>query len=200
LGINKREYFLIPSSKDDREILRHNPEFVNYIKQRILGKYPLGHHGLLHWPMDEENGIFEFTYANREETRKKCEEALKIHKKIFGRPPDGGEVPPNWSFSIESLEVFLEYYPYVCVYKFVFPKAKPPIFAQAYLPTSGIESVEKSVSMFEEELNYYEPTVVRIVMHPQDTMSEYFQEVAYQAFSLVEDQGYKLSTYKEVFG
>jgi len=77
----------------------------------------------------------------------------------------------------------------------------PGLLRQATSPSlTIIESIEKSISMFEEELDYYEPTVVRIVIHPQDTASEYFQKVAYQAFSLVEDRRYKLSTYKEVFG
>jgi len=53
-GINRREYFLIPANRDDPEALKHNPQFVEYVKQKILGRYPLGHHGLIHWPMDEE--------------------------------------------------------------------------------------------------------------------------------------------------
>ena len=113
--------------------------------------------------------------------------------------PDGGEVPPNWSFSAEALEVFLEYYPYVSVYKFVFVKNAPPLIAEAYLPTSGIESFEKSVKTFREEIEYYDPTVVRIIFHPQDTRSKDFREVAQQVFNLIESKGYELSTYKEVF-
>ncbi|MCD6536428.1 MAG: DUF2334 domain-containing protein [Thaumarchaeota archaeon] len=200
IGINRRDYFLIPSNKDDKEILEHNPGFIGYVKRKILGRYPIGHHGLLHWPIDEENGVYEFTYANKEQTRKKCEEAVRIHEKVFGRPPDGGEVPPNWSYSPEALETFLEYYPYVSIYDFVLIRDGPPIFAQAYLPTSGIEDPEKSAKMFLQEIDYYKPDVVRIVIHPQDTKSEYFEEVAERVINIVEGRGYELSTYERELG
>jgi len=81
--------------------------------------------------MDEERWIFEFTHLNREETREKCEKALEIHEEVFGRPPDGGEAPPNWSYSAEALRTFLEYYPYVCTYRIVFSRNRPPLIAQA---------------------------------------------------------------------
>lgn len=48
VGIRKREYFLIPANRDDINALKHSPEFVDYVKKKILGKYVLGHHGLLH--------------------------------------------------------------------------------------------------------------------------------------------------------
>ena len=198
-GIHKREYFLIPANRDDIDALKHNPDFVDYIKKRILGKHVLGHHGLLHWPMDEEKWIFEFTHLNREETREKCEKALEIHEEVFGRPPDGGEAPPNWSFSSEALRVFLDYYPYVCTYKVVFPRGRPPLIAQAFAPTFGITDPDESVEKFREELEYYEPTILRIVFHPQDVRSEGFEKVFHRAFGLIEDKGYELSTYKEVF-
>ncbi len=152
-----REYFLIPANRDDMDALKHNPEFVDYVKKKIMGKYVLGHHGLLHWPMDEERWIFEFTYLNREETREKCEKALEIHEEVFGCLPDGGEAPPNWSYSAEALRTFLGYYPYVCTYRIVFSRDRPPLIAQAFAPTYGIEDPEKSIEKFRKDLEYYDP-------------------------------------------
>ena len=198
IGIEKRQYFLIPANRDDMDALKHNPEFVSYVKRKILGRYVLGHHGLIHWPMDEERWIFEFTNLNREETRAKCEKAMEIHKEVFGCPPDGGEAPPNWSYSAEALTVFLEYYPYVCTYKVVFLRKQPPLIAQAYAPTFGIEDPGKSIEKFQKELEYYDPETLRIVFHPQDTKVKGFEEVAHKTFSLIEDKGYKLSLYEEI--
>ncbi len=190
-GVNKREYFLIPANRDDLNALEHNPEFVDYVKQKILGKYVLGHHGLLHWPMDTDNWVFEFTYLNEEDTRRKCEEAMRIHKKIFGCLPDGGEAPPNSSFSAEAMKTFLEYYPYVCVYRFVFIRDKPPLMAQAFTPTWEIKDAEESIKTFKKDLEYYNPAVVRITLHPHDTRSEDFEEAAQQVFNLIEDKRYE---------
>ncbi|RLG05972.1 MAG: hypothetical protein DRN59_03775 [Thaumarchaeota archaeon] len=199
LGINRREYFLIPANRDDPEALKHNPQFVEYVKQKILGRYPLGHHGLIHWPMDEERWIFEFTNLNREKTREKCEKALKIHEEIFGRPPDGGEAPPNWSYSAEALKTFLEYYPYVCTYKIVFLRKKQPIIAQAFAPTFGIENPGESIEDFRENLKHYNPATLRIVFHPQDAKSANLEEVACRIFNIIEDEGYILDTYERLF-
>lgn len=116
--------------------------------------------------MDEERWIFEFTFLNREETRRKCEKAIEIHREAFGCLPDGGEAPPNWSFSAEALKVFLEYYPYVCTYKVIFPRDRPPLIAQAFAPTSEVSDPEKNIEAFRRELEYYEPSVLRIVFHP----------------------------------
>ncbi len=51
--------------------------------------------------------------------------------------------------------------------------------------------------MFMEEIDYYKPTVIRIVLHPQDTKSKDFKEVAERVINIVESRGYELSTYKE---
>jgi len=164
-----------------------------------LGKYPLGHHGLIHWPMDEEKWIFEFTYLNREETRRKCEKALEIHRRVFGQPPDGGEAPPNWSYTAEALKTFLEYYPYVCTYKIIFPRKKPPLIAQAFAPTFGIKNPEENIENFRKDLEHYDPMTLRIVFHPQDIKSNGFKEVAYKVFEMIEAKGYTLSTYRKLF-
>ena len=199
IGVNKREYFLIPANRDDVDALKHAPRFVEYVRQRILGRYVLGHHGLIHWPMDEERWIFEFTNLNREEAEQKCQKAMKIHKEVFGLPPDGGEAPPNWSYSAEALKTFLEHYPYVSAYKVVFPREKTPLIAQAFAPTFQIKAAENALAKFEGEVEHYKPANLRVVFHPQDTASKYFEEVAYRVINAIEAKGYELSAYKKIF-
>jgi len=194
-GINKREYFLIPAAPNDLNLLTKHPEFVNYIKKEVRGKFELGNHGLYHFPMDEINGLYEFSHLNRKETLEKYKKAVEIHKKFFGMEPKGAAFP-NWAYSSEALAVFTEKFEYVSDLKLVFGKNRN-VIGEALPITWQIKKPIKRLEWFREWLKHYEPRNLRLVLHPQDTHSKDFPSFFERLLKEVE-QDYSLKSYAEI--
>jgi len=195
LGINKREYFLIPASPEDPNILAKHPEFVNYVKKEIVGRFEVGNHGLYHFPMDETHKIYEFSHLNRKETLEKYKKALEIHQRFFGEKPKGA-VFPNWAYSSEALAVFTEKFHYVSDLKLVFGK-KRNLIGEALTLTWQIEQPIKRLEWFEKWLNYYQPKNLRVILHPQDVRSKDFFFLLTNVLQRVE-KDYTLKSYAEI--
>ncbi|MFB6075924.1 MAG: DUF2334 domain-containing protein [Candidatus Aenigmatarchaeota archaeon] len=193
-----REYFIIPMEEyttDNSSVTRidpisRHPEFLEYIKENHLGYYPIGQHGLHHWPMNQEG--FEYSLLNGKETEEKNElgreeilDSLKVNPDRFAFP--------NWKYSEEAFNKTIDMYDEVFD-RFDIYLNKGDEFIEkhrgnAYTLTWEPEPVSERKKLVDRIFSE-NPSLFRLVIHPHDTRSDAFDDILYYIINRAREEKY----------
>jgi len=197
-GVFNREYFVIPASGD----LKNEPDFLNYLKSKIIPKYKIGQHGLTH--DFDQNKNPEYSGLNYADAAKRNQEGIKLMEQFLGVVPDRFAFP-YWSRHPEALRATVDMYKLVHELHVIIQGG--PARKNAEILVAGVtdftrepESKEKALKNFEDHLNYFEPAVLRILLHPQDTKFEGFEAILSGILSGAQKAGYEPIITDKLFG
>lgn len=203
LGISTREYFVIPADVEHPEtLLKNAPEFIEYMKAKVIPKYKVGQHGLTHGLDQNKNP--EYSGLNYEDAAKRNQEGIKLMEQFLGVVPDRFSFP-YWNRHPEALKATVDMYKLVHELHLIIHGG--PARKNAEILVAGVteftlepESKEKALKNVEDHLNYFKPAVLRILLHPQDTKFEGFEAILSGILTKAQKAGYEPIITDKLFG
>ncbi|MFB6088844.1 MAG: DUF2334 domain-containing protein [Candidatus Aenigmatarchaeota archaeon] len=200
LSLKKREYTIVPVEEcvtedplvNDFYPISNNSDFLDYVQENYVGKFPIGQHGFNHSPANSE-GEFEYSNLNEGEARQLNKAGIEEMLDSLYLRPDRF-VPPNWSLSDEAFETALDMYDVLFgrfnIYK---KRGNSPLEihrGNAYSITWDSDSFEEKRELVDGIFSE-EPQLFRFVIYPKDVDSEAFEDVLEYTIDQARDNGYE---------
>jgi len=192
--VEKVEYYIIPSHQEDPYIMQHNPNFSDFVKERLLSQ-KIGQHGLTHWPEYSEYGSLDYQQVS--ERNKK---GIEIMQKELGIRPDRF-IFPFYSYNDESERAAIDLFSYLSHDNRVLhlDRGVLKVIDARYLnPTwEPRSSTDKIIRSLDKEMQ--NENTLMLGVHVQDSRFDQFENILSRAIKLIEENGYKPITSDELF-